>query len=218
MAPIPQAVTQPTVDAREVISKKEAIEKGLKKYFTGIPCKRGHVVNRHVVSGVCEECLRTYNREIYSKKPEVKERRKEANKRSYEKNREKVLQRGKKKVESGYMRDYYQKNKEKAILKAREWSKNNQDKKNAYRQNRRARGEKRLSPEEVERIVALQKGKCAICKSKLEKTGRHIDHIVPITKGGTSHPHNIQMLCPTCNRKKSNADPIDYMQRIGLLL
>lgn len=37
------------------ISRKEAKEKGLKRYFTGKPCKHGHVSERHV-SGICIVC------------------------------------------------------------------------------------------------------------------------------------------------------------------
>lgn len=32
----------------------------------------------------------------------------------------------------------------------------------------------------------------------------HIDHIKPLSKGGTSHPANLQTLCQTCNIGKSN--------------
>jgi hypothetical protein len=32
----------------EIIVRKEALAKGLKGFFTGKPCKRGHVVERRV--------------------------------------------------------------------------------------------------------------------------------------------------------------------------
>jgi hypothetical protein len=40
----------------EVISRKEAQEKGLKKYLTGKPCKRGHTARRYVASCGCCQC------------------------------------------------------------------------------------------------------------------------------------------------------------------
>jgi hypothetical protein len=45
----------------EVVSRKEAVEKGLKNYFTGKQCKYGHVSQRQTCSGQCNKCkvLRT---------------------------------------------------------------------------------------------------------------------------------------------------------------
>lgn len=42
----------------KVISRAEAKEQGLKRYFTGEPCKRGHVDERIVSSFECCECNR----------------------------------------------------------------------------------------------------------------------------------------------------------------
>lgn len=42
----------------ELISKREARERGLYTYFTGKPCKRGHLAFRYVSTGVCQECNR----------------------------------------------------------------------------------------------------------------------------------------------------------------
>ncbi len=39
---------------RQLISKVEAKEKGLKHYFTGVPCVHGGVALRYVVSGICK--------------------------------------------------------------------------------------------------------------------------------------------------------------------
>ncbi|VVN75686.1 hypothetical protein PS689_00716 [Pseudomonas fluorescens] len=54
-----------------------------------------------------------------------------------------------------------------------------------------------------------ENGRCAICTNSL--TGVidpfakvHIDHIIPISQGGTSDPTNLQILCSTCNLAKGN--------------
>jgi hypothetical protein len=39
-------------------SREQAKALGLKHYFTGEPCKRGHIEKRYVCSGVCLECSR----------------------------------------------------------------------------------------------------------------------------------------------------------------
>lgn len=43
-------------ESRIIVSKKEAASKGLKRYFTGKPCKRGHVLERLVSTGSCVSC------------------------------------------------------------------------------------------------------------------------------------------------------------------
>ena len=42
-------------------SRKEALDTGASHYFTGKPCKNGHLVSRHV-SGNCPECLKQAHR------------------------------------------------------------------------------------------------------------------------------------------------------------
>lgn len=42
---------------------------------------------------------------------------------------------------------------------------------------------------------------CAACGSN---GITHIDHIIPFSKGGTSHEENLQALCRRCNNKKGN--------------
>ena len=40
----------------KIISRKEAKEQGLKYYFTGKPCGRGHIVKRSVSNYKCWQC------------------------------------------------------------------------------------------------------------------------------------------------------------------
>lgn len=42
----------------EIIARKDALARGLNKYFTGKPCSKGHVAERYTTSGTCQECLR----------------------------------------------------------------------------------------------------------------------------------------------------------------
>lgn len=44
------------------ISRNEARQKNLKKFFTGKPCSQGHVAGRYVSSGTCEVCARSYSK------------------------------------------------------------------------------------------------------------------------------------------------------------
>ena len=48
-----------------------------------------------------------------------------------------------------------------------------------------------------------QGGKCADCGRHFEFEDMHGDHKTPWSKGGHTLPDNLQMLCRTCNLKKS---------------
>lgn len=48
----------------EIISRKEAISKGLKYYFTGKPCKYGHISRRISINGTCN-CCKAYTDKLY---------------------------------------------------------------------------------------------------------------------------------------------------------
>ncbi len=44
----------------QVVDREEARNKGLKRYFTGIPCKHGHVNERIVINAQCIDCAEVY--------------------------------------------------------------------------------------------------------------------------------------------------------------
>lgn len=91
----------------------------------------------------------------------------------------------------------------------------------AYTEARRARkaaAKGRHTGEDIQRILAAQKQKCAYCRKKLVANKWHCDHIMPLALGGNNEASNIQLLCPTCNRRKSATHPIAFAQKLGLLL
>lgn len=116
--------------------------------------------------------------------------------------------------------EYYVNNKDKCNQATRKWQKENPEKVRAILASRRARkknAEGKHSSYDILHLLSLQKQKCACCNKSI-KSGYHVDHIQPISKGGTNGKDNIQLLCPTCNRTKSASDPIDFMQSRGFLL
>lgn len=90
-----------------------------------------------------------------------------------------------------------------------------------YSHTRRARKKEaggKLSPDLADRLLKIQRGKCACgCKQPLGDD-YHIDHIMPLALGGSNTDNNIQLLRAACNRHKSAKHPIDFMQSKGYLL
>lgn len=52
----------------------------------------------------------------------------------------------------------------------------------------------RITAKELWSIAKKQKMKCPLTGRKLTKTSISIDHIIPISKGGTNHPSNIRFV------------------------
>lgn len=69
----------------------------------------------------------------------------------------------------------------------------------------------------IKKLYNLQKGLCVCCR-KLLSSDYNVDHIMPLSRGGTHTDENIQLLCSLCNRQKHAKHPIEFMQSRGYLL
>lgn len=72
----------------QIISKQQAISQGLVSYFTGQPCKNGHIEPRYTNTGICYGCKRQRNKVHRERYPEVIQ---SISKRTYNKYRDKHL-------------------------------------------------------------------------------------------------------------------------------
>ncbi|UCD14319.1 MAG: HNH endonuclease [Thermoplasmatales archaeon] len=63
---------------------------------------------------------------------------------------------------------------------------------------------KRFSRTEEKTIYDKYKHKCAICGRKTEFGDGEIDHIKPLSKGGSNRLSNLQWLCHRCNKLKGH--------------
>jgi 5-methylcytosine-specific restriction endonuclease McrA len=54
-----------------------------------------------------------------------------------------------------------------------------------------------------------QKGKCYYCKKRVGDT-YEVDHVVPISRGGSDGPENIVIACFACNRAKHDKLPHEW--------
>lgn len=143
-----------------------------------------------------------------------------------EANREKVIGREREYREANrekvaeYAREWQKANREKLAEHQRKWREANPEKAKAKKHNRRAKIKGNggtLSPDIIQTLMVLQKGKCACCSKSL-KDGHHLDHIMPIALGGKNTDDNVQLLTPKCNLRKSDKHPDDWARLNGRLL
>ena len=105
-----------------IVSLKEAKTRGLKVYFTGIPCRLGHISIRKVVSRSCILC--DTNADDKFRKTQ---KRKEYKIEYRDKNRKKLNDQAK---------VLYSKNREKMNDRSKSWIRKNRHKVNSYRRDR----------------------------------------------------------------------------------
>jgi 5-methylcytosine-specific restriction endonuclease McrA len=77
-----------------------------------------------------------------------------------------------------------------------------------YRAKKRAAPGKSTS-EEITALLNLFDNQCLSCGSK---ENIEIDHIIPLSLGGTNYIWNLQPLCRSCNATKGNRNSADYRQ------
>lgn len=218
----------------ELVSRKEAIASGAKYYFTGKPCRRGHVSLRYAVAG-CVLCTKINSQRW---RVEKADRRKFMDIKWRADNKARIAAKYRRhkaafpllskqqwaerdvEKEKVRTRKYREDNREYLSEYMKKWRAENKEKKMAsnrnYKARRRANGGTH-SAEDVLDIIKSQKRKCAYCRTKLGKI-YHVDHIIALVNGGSNARSNLQILCEPCNLRKGAMHPADYARTLGLLL
>lgn len=100
-------------------------------------------------------------------------------------------------------RRYYERNARACNDRVLAWAKENPDKRRSILRNRRARMAKvggTHTADDVKRQFEGQKGRCWWCNKKLKSF--HVDHRIPIARGGSNGPENLVISCPRCNTSR----------------
>jgi len=155
------------------------------------------------MSKPCKNCGRTernkYGQCVLCKREGIKKWK--------QNNPEKVREQGRRK----YWRDP-----EKQNARASEWRKENPEKDRSYTHTRRAlkkQGGGSFTASEWKALCEQYDNKC--CYPGCDRTDLHMDHVIPLSKGGSSDISNIQPLCGYHNMSKGTKKT-DYRTKPGL--
>jgi 5-methylcytosine-specific restriction endonuclease McrA len=166
----------------------------------GLPCKRCGT-SKWYENGRCWQCTRARQKEYHQENAEKNRQRallwQVENKGKHNENNRRY------RIKTDYdssprRKEYY-----------RQYRKNNRNKANAVNNNRRTKKAQNggsYTAQEFAKLCEMYENKCLCCGSTAPLTA---DHVVPISKGGTSYIDNIQPLCKPCNCKKHDKT-IDY--------
>jgi len=224
-----------------VVTRAAAIAGGLTRYFTGRPCCRGHVSQRRTVNHACTVCewkklnrteANAAERARHARNPGYFQRHYAANAErikariiaAYHANPEPTRARVKEWKERypdrvlANRNGHYEANKETIKQRVAEWNAANPEATRSRGRNYRARVNGAEGSHTAADILALfdaQSGACVYCKRQLG-SAYHVDHIHPLSRGGSNWPTNLQLLCARCNNNKRATDPAEYARRLTL--
>jgi hypothetical protein len=163
------------------LSRKDALDQGLPRYFTGNPCKHGHVAERYTGNKTCCECANATANATKSK------------------NRQKY---------SDSSNDWRKNNLDKSTAYSRKYVTQNKGKRNLWTSIYRQSKDDRM-PEWLDPIDLLEMESIYAYCSALRKCGLdyHVDHIVPLRGtivSGLHVPWNLQVIPGRENMSKGN--------------
>lgn len=195
-----------------LVSRKEAVAAGARRFFTGEPCKKGHVAERLVSNSQCVTCYNAYG-------SEWKKRNRASctatSRKWNEANREKIRavknawNKANPEGQKARSRKWYEANKGKSFENHYRWAERNPDKVTAAAARRRA-SLLRATPAWADNEAILAVYREARQIAELTGAEHHVDHIVPLQGKNVCglHVHyNLQVLQGRINRSKGNRIP-----------
>lgn len=114
-------------------------------------------------------------------------------------------------------RKSYARNSERHLMRARERRKEAPLQHRQYmlrRSKRIMQAGGKFTRADVQRQYEVQHGNCFYCGIPVDRRF-HVDHYIPLAKGGSNGPDNIVIACPKCNLRKSVLMPEEFMKRLN---
>lgn len=160
---------------------------------------------KYGVTSICKICTKKYRHNYYMSD---KETHKTNSRNYYARNNEKYRQ---------FKREYHIVNRGKISKNKQAYYASNPDKIRNLNHKRRARllGVESGPKPTRDEMLKAQSGQCPDCGTT--DGPWHVDHIMPISKGGNDTADNVRVICATCNRRKNNKHPDDWAAELGKL-
>lgn len=95
--------------------------------------------------------------------------------------------------------------------RARQWKLNNRERVYDAIHRRRARKLGNGPVDRIDRVIVHSRdhGRCWLCREPVKQTDMHLDHVVPLSKGGTHTYDNVRTSCAACNLRKGARMPAE---------
>lgn len=211
-------------------NRKEARALGLKQYYTGEPCKYGHLSPRAAANGLCLACNRERIRAATAKDPEGTAKRRRGRYLSNiesVKETQKAYREAHKEIEKARVTKWVKENPERELAKQKrwrdrnahripelrkQWRNRNPGKVGLYNSNRRGL-KNTATPEVPDKWLGVFRSEIeaiyAEARQMAEITGLgyDVDHVFPLSKGGVHAPWNLRILPASVNRSKHTKIP-----------
>jgi len=182
-------------------------------------CKvcKGEASRKYYESGGGREKQKKYREKNKARLSEYK-------KKYYSENKERILK---------WFKANYGKNRDAAIARVKEWTERNPEKRaewrranqaryNGYQATRRAKeraasiGDKAEIAAKYTYLKTANRLRCTYCKKVVAKRDRHVDHIIPLSRGGTHEASNLCCSCSRCNLSKHTKTPEEFTGQMNL--
>lgn len=110
----------------------------------------------------------------------------------------------------------YAKHREKRVTRSVAWAKNNPERYRAIQRNREIR--ERDAPgvgvthEQWQQILVTHGAECFYCGASA--AALQLEHVVPLSRGGSHDPANVVPACSTCNQRKATRTAREFVLRL----
>ena len=120
-----------------------------------------------------------------------------------------------------YQSEYYAANKDKIAAQMAEYARNNPEKFRAASQRRRARkanSKGSFTADQWKERLAYHGYKCVYCGVEKHETPQGwltMEHLIPLSRGGTNWPSNLAPSCKSCNCSKGTKTHFEFIEYLS---